>query len=180
MHAQHLAPTLSIEGGVSRFGATTLSSAALSCCLYSYGHRANPEFADLSSRSLRNADGRCHRRIGQPDGGVKPEKVGREYAWQSWPELARLPAAIACLPNSITPLVDHSLTSFFMLPRVAIGARLRLMSTMAQSLTPMEDAMRAKITAALAPATLEIYNDSHMHSHHKAMQGSTSKETHFR
>lgn len=51
---------------------------------------------------------------------------------------------------------------------------------MAQSLTPMEDAMRAKITAALAPTTLEIYNDSHMHSHHKAMQGSTSKETHFR
>lgn len=28
--------------------------------------------------------------------------------------------------------------------------------------------------------TLEIYNDSHLHSHHKAMQGSTSKETHFR
>jgi len=33
-----------------------------------------------------------------------------------------------------------------MLPRVTIGARLRLMSTMAQSLTPMEDAMRAKET----------------------------------
>lgn len=80
---------------------------------YSYGHRANPEFADLSSRSLRNADGRFHRRNGQLDGGVKPEKVGREYAWQSWPELARLPAAIACLPNSITPLVDHSLNVFF-------------------------------------------------------------------
>ncbi|OCL11790.1 hypothetical protein AOQ84DRAFT_396047 [Glonium stellatum] len=56
---------------------------------------------------------------------------------------------------------------------------------MAQSMTPMEDAMRAKeidtptldvITAALAPTTLEIYNDSHLHSHHKAMQGSTSKE----
>jgi len=48
---------------------------------YSYGHRANPELPDLSSRSLRNADGRCNRRIGQLDGGVKPEKVGREYAW---------------------------------------------------------------------------------------------------
>jgi hypothetical protein len=60
--------------------------------------------------------------------------------------MARLPTATACLPNSITPLVDHSLNAFFMLPRIAIGARLRLMSTMAQSLTPMEDAMRAKET----------------------------------
>ncbi|KAJ6442717.1 BolA domain-containingprotein [Purpureocillium lavendulum] len=59
------------------------------------------------------------------------------------------------------------------------------------SSTPMEDAIRAKpreaivadgpqIMAALNPQTLEIYNDSHLHSHHKAMQGSTSKETHFR
>ncbi|OAA62197.1 BolA domain protein [Cordyceps fumosorosea ARSEF 2679] len=48
------------------------------------------------------------------------------------------------------------------------------------STTPVEDAIRAKITAALNPLTLEIYNDSHLHSHHKAMQGSTSKETHFR
>lgn len=44
----------------------------------------------------------------------------------------------------------------------------------------MEDAIRAKVTAAFNPQTLEIYNDSHLHSHHKAMQGSTSKETHFR
>ncbi|KAM3566810.1 hypothetical protein ARSEF4850_000228 [Beauveria asiatica] len=48
------------------------------------------------------------------------------------------------------------------------------------SATPIEDTIRAKITAALNPMTLEIYNDSHLHSHHKAMQGSTSKETHFR
>ena len=27
---------------------------------------------------------------------------------------------------------------------------------------------------------LEVHNDSHMHSHHKAMQGNVSKETHFR
>lgn len=27
---------------------------------------------------------------------------------------------------------------------------------------------------------MEIYNDSHLHSHHQAMAGSTSKETHFR
>ncbi|KAF2653541.1 bola-like protein [Lophiostoma macrostomum CBS 122681] len=51
---------------------------------------------------------------------------------------------------------------------------------MAQSRTPMEDAMRAKITESLKPTTLEIFNDSHLHSHHKAMQGVTSKETHFR
>ncbi|KAH8776119.1 bola-like protein-domain-containing protein [Hyaloscypha finlandica] len=46
--------------------------------------------------------------------------------------------------------------------------------------TPMEDAMRTKITEALKPSTLEIHNDSHLHSHHKAMAGSTSQETHFR
>jgi len=40
--------------------------------------------------------------------------------------------------------------------------------------------MRTKITAALQPSTLEIHNDSHLHSHHKAMAGSTSQETHFR
>ncbi|EMC94740.1 hypothetical protein BAUCODRAFT_74070 [Baudoinia panamericana UAMH 10762] len=48
------------------------------------------------------------------------------------------------------------------------------------SQTPMEDAMRRKITETLTPTSLEIYNDSHMHAHHKAMEGSTSRETHFR
>ncbi|KAK3691280.1 BolA domain UV induced protein Uvi31 [Vermiconidia calcicola] len=52
--------------------------------------------------------------------------------------------------------------------------------TAPSSQRPMEDAMRRKITEALAPTSLEIFNDSHMHSHHKAMEGSTSKETHFR
>lgn len=37
-----------------------------------------------------------------------------------------------------------------------------------------------QITEALAPTTLDIFNDSHLHSHHQAMEGSTSKETHFR
>lgn len=37
-----------------------------------------------------------------------------------------------------------------------------------------------QITQALNPSTLEIYNDSNMHVHHKAMQDSTSQETHFR
>ncbi|KAM0799402.1 bola-like protein-domain-containing protein [Usnea florida] len=54
----------------------------------------------------------------------------------------------------------------------------RLLSTM--STTPVEDAMRLKLTAALQPSTLEIYNDSSKHAHHQAMQGSVSKETHFR
>ncbi|RSL90807.1 hypothetical protein CEP51_000536 [Fusarium floridanum] len=55
----------------------------------------------------------------------------------------------------------------------------RQLSTM-NSGTPVEDTIRAKITAAFDPQTLEIYNDSHLHAHHKPMQGSTSSETHFR
>lgn len=55
----------------------------------------------------------------------------------------------------------------------------RQFSTMG-SATPLEDAIRAKLTAALCPLTLEIYNDSHLHAHHKAMAGNISKETHFR
>ncbi|KAF2769978.1 bola-like protein [Teratosphaeria nubilosa] len=51
---------------------------------------------------------------------------------------------------------------------------------MATSSTPMEDAMRKKINDTFAPTSLEIFNDSHKHAHHKAMEGSTSKETHFR
>lgn len=62
----------------------------------------------------------------------------------------------------------------------------------------MEDAIRQKVvqippiyrkgvneemqqlTTALAPTTLEILNDSRKHSHHQAMEGVLSKETHFR
>lgn len=82
---------------------------------------------------------------------------------------------------------------------------------MAQSTTPMEDALRQKVRIwpslglkdattsgwagysrfprlyisrltgeqigdALKPTTFEIYNDSHKHAHHKAMQGQTSRE----
>jgi hypothetical protein len=66
-------------------------------------------------------------------------------------------------------------------------------------MTPMEDALRAKgshdlglgpatpdvcvskltdeqLGEGLKPTTLEIYNDSHKHAHHKAMQGVTSRE----
>ncbi|KAN0091972.1 bola-like protein [Hyaloscypha variabilis] len=66
-----------------------------------------------------------------------------------------------------------------MLRRSVLSFTRRPLSTMA-SQTPMEDAMRTKITEALRPSTLEIHNDSHLHSHHKAMAGSTSQETHFR
>jgi stress-induced morphogen len=45
---------------------------------------------------------------------------------------------------------------------------------------PNSDLNFKQITAALQPSTLEIHNDSHLHSHHKAMAGSTSQETHFR
>lgn len=44
----------------------------------------------------------------------------------------------------------------------------------------MEDAIRSKLTTALTPSLLQIYNDSHLHAHHKAMAGSVSRETHFR
>ncbi|KAF2453850.1 bola protein, partial [Lineolata rhizophorae] len=41
-----------------------------------------------------------------------------------------------------------------------------------------------QITEALAPSTLEIVNDSHLHAHHAAMRDSSSAEarihTHFR
>ncbi|KAJ5224977.1 BolA-like protein [Penicillium chermesinum] len=47
------------------------------------------------------------------------------------------------------------------------------------SATPMEDLMRDKIVHAFTPTTLIIRNDSHKHAHHAAMEGSTSKETHF-
>ncbi|KAI1357556.1 bola protein [Xylaria arbuscula] len=57
--------------------------------------------------------------------------------------------------------------------------RLLNSGTMA-SQTPMEDAIRSKVTEALKPSRLEIFNDSHKHAHHKPMQGSTSGETHFR
>ncbi|KAF1914073.1 bola protein [Ampelomyces quisqualis] len=62
---------------------------------------------------------------------------------------------------------------------VAVAGK-RHLSAMSHSMTPMEDALRTKITDALKPTTLQIFNDSHKHSHHQAMQGVTSKETHFR
>ncbi|RCI08056.1 hypothetical protein L249_7860 [Ophiocordyceps polyrhachis-furcata BCC 54312] len=68
-----------------------------------------------------------------------------------------------------------------MLRRYALGFSSvgRQFSSMGSN-TPLEDAIRAKIMAALSPQTLEIYNDSHLHANHKAMQGNTSRETHFR
>jgi stress-induced morphogen len=38
----------------------------------------------------------------------------------------------------------------------------------------------SQVTEALKPTLLEISNDSAAHSHHRAMEGNTSKETHFR
>ncbi|KAF6801152.1 BolA-like protein [Colletotrichum musicola] len=67
-----------------------------------------------------------------------------------------------------------------MLRRYALGFSASARPPNMSSATPVEDAIRSKVTAALSPSTLEIYNDSHKHSHHKAMAGSTSKETHFR
>ncbi|RMZ78201.1 hypothetical protein DV738_g4045, partial [Chaetothyriales sp. CBS 135597] len=53
------------------------------------------------------------------------------------------------------------------------------MVSTSSSSTPVADAIRTKLTAALHPTVLEIRNDSHLHSHHAPMAGSTSKETHF-
>ena len=36
-----------------------------------------------------------------------------------------------------------------------------------------------QITDALKPTTLEVFNDSHKHAHHKAMHGSTSREVYI-
>lgn len=75
--------------------------------------------------------------------------------------------------------------------------RQRFASMATQSTTPMEDAIKLKVctrttwrilchlliceqvTEALKPTRLEISNDSAAHSHHRAMEGSVSKETHF-
>ncbi|KAJ5531948.1 BolA-like protein [Penicillium pulvis] len=57
--------------------------------------------------------------------------------------------------------------------------RLFSVSAKMASTTPMEDLMRDKIAHAFTPSTLIIRNDSHKHAHHAAMQGATSKETHF-
>ncbi|KAL3470791.1 bola-like protein [Aspergillus californicus] len=51
--------------------------------------------------------------------------------------------------------------------------------TSAASITPVEDLIRDKIAAAFTPTTLLVRNDSHLHAHHNAMRGSTSRETHF-
>ncbi|RMX85683.1 hypothetical protein D0869_03636 [Hortaea werneckii] len=69
---------------------------------------------------------------------------------------------------------------FRLATRGAAVQRTFLQRTMATSQTPMEDVMRTKINETLTPTALEIFNDSHLHAHHKAMQGSTSRETHFR
>lgn len=38
----------------------------------------------------------------------------------------------------------------------------------------------AQLQQTFFPTHLEIHNDSNLHSHHRAMEGVTSKETHFR
>ncbi|KAF8468918.1 bola-like protein-domain-containing protein [Kalaharituber pfeilii] len=51
---------------------------------------------------------------------------------------------------------------------------------MANLETPIEDALRRKLIDALSPSKLIVHNDSHLHAHHAAMRGNTSRETHFR
>ncbi|KAI7936365.1 hypothetical protein MJO28_015720 [Puccinia striiformis f. sp. tritici] len=40
----------------------------------------------------------------------------------------------------------------------------------AQAIGPIKTAMRDKLTAQLAPAILDILNDSHLQRHHAAMK----------
>ncbi|CAD6448386.1 468f3bbc-1dc3-4097-93aa-909784528653 [Sclerotinia trifoliorum] len=56
----------------------------------------------------------------------------------------------------------------------------RHLSSIMTSKTPYEDIIRTRLTEEFKPTRLEIFNDSSKHSHHKAMAGSTSHETHFR
>ncbi|KAK9461645.1 bola-like protein [Lipomyces oligophaga] len=70
-------------------------------------------------------------------------------------------------------------------PAKFLGIRMSTISTtvepdFSQSDTPYESRIRWVLTQTLSPTRLEIYNDSHKHSHHKPMIGSTNKETHFR
>lgn len=69
---------------------------------------------------------------------------------------------------------------YAMASQTPTSSAMALSTAASQSRTPMEDAMRSKLSASLRPSFLEIHNDSHLHSHHKAMAGSTSQETHFR
>ncbi|KAL0481228.1 UV-induced protein uvi31 [Acrasis kona] len=41
-------------------------------------------------------------------------------------------------------------------------------------------AIQKKLTDALQPTVLNLYDDSHLHAHHSAMRGTGAVETHFR
>ncbi|EMR08656.1 hypothetical protein PNEG_03130 [Pneumocystis murina B123] len=43
-----------------------------------------------------------------------------------------------------------------------------------------ESIIRQKLTKALSPSILEIYNDSYLHKYHAPMKNNTNLESHFR
>ncbi|KAJ2290619.1 BolA domain UV induced protein Uvi31 [Coemansia sp. RSA 355] len=45
---------------------------------------------------------------------------------------------------------------------------------------PIEKLIEERISKELAPTSLKIINESHMHRHHAPMQGVESTATHFR
>jgi BolA protein len=58
-----------------------------------------------------------------------------------------------------------------------LGARTIMSSTNG----PIARRIREKVTNALEPRELQIWNDSHKHSHHQAMRGADNvTESHFR
>ncbi|KAK3354723.1 bola protein [Neurospora tetraspora] len=77
--------------------------------------------------------------------------------------------------TAMTPL-----TAFRPLSTTSIIMSSSTVTSESPSTTPLEDAIREKITTHLTPRTLQIHNDSHLHAHHSAMRGVTSRETHFR
>ncbi|QSZ28515.1 hypothetical protein DSL72_003013 [Monilinia vaccinii-corymbosi] len=56
----------------------------------------------------------------------------------------------------------------------------RYLSSIMPSNTHYENIIRTRLTEEFKPTRLDIFNDSSKHSHHIAMAGSASHETHFR
>ncbi len=54
------------------------------------------------------------------------------------------------------------------------------MQRMAQNVGKRYATIQKKLTDALQPTILNIYDDSHQHAHHSAMRGKEAVETHFR
>ncbi len=77
--------------------------------------------------------------------------------------------------------ISHTLVLYLRLsmPSLRLPSTRLFLRMSSTSTTPVADTIRSKLTTSLHPTALDIRNDSHLHSHPQAMQGVTSKETHF-